>query len=46
VADLIVIDGDPASDIRLLLDPQRIRMVIQGGGIVAESPRARELSAA
>jgi imidazolonepropionase-like amidohydrolase len=46
VADLIVIDGDPASDIRLLLDPQRIRMVIQRGSIVAESPRARELSAA
>jgi imidazolonepropionase-like amidohydrolase len=46
VADLIVIDGDPASDIRMLLDPQRIWMVIQGGSIVAESSRARELSAA
>ncbi len=46
VADLLVIDGDPASDIRMLLDPQRIWMVIQGGSIVADSPRARELSAA
>jgi imidazolonepropionase-like amidohydrolase len=46
VADLLVIDGDPASDMRMLLDPQRLWMVIQGGSIVADRPRARELSAA
>jgi imidazolonepropionase-like amidohydrolase len=46
VADLLVIDGDPASDVRMLLDPQRIWMVVQRGSIVAGRPRARELSAA
>ncbi|MGN6872425.1 MAG: amidohydrolase family protein [Solirubrobacteraceae bacterium] len=46
VADLLVLDGDPASDVRMLLDPQRISMVIQGGSIVADRPRPRELSAA
>jgi imidazolonepropionase-like amidohydrolase len=46
VADLIVVDGDPASDVRMLLDPQRIWMVVQDGKIVSERPRARELSAA
>ncbi len=46
VADLLVVDGDPASDVRMLLDPQRIWMVIQGGSIVAGRSRARELSAA
>jgi imidazolonepropionase-like amidohydrolase len=45
-ADLIVIDGDPASDVRMLLDPDRIWMVIQAGNVVAGRQRARELSAA
>ena len=46
VADLVVIDGDPTLDVRVLLDPQRIWMVIQGGNVVAGRPRGRELSAA
>jgi imidazolonepropionase-like amidohydrolase len=46
VADLLVIDGDPDSDLRMLLDPQRIWMVIQAGKIVADRPRAQELSPA
>ena len=46
VADLLVIDGDPSLDVRMLLHPQRIWMVIQGGNVVAGRPRGRELSAA
>jgi imidazolonepropionase-like amidohydrolase len=34
VADLIVVDGDPLGDIRLLRDPARITMVIQDGKVV------------
>jgi imidazolonepropionase-like amidohydrolase len=34
-ADLVVVDGDPLADIRLLQDPARIRMVVQGGRLVA-----------
>ena len=32
-ADLIVVDGDPVSDIRVLQDLERIRMVMKGGNI-------------
>jgi imidazolonepropionase-like amidohydrolase len=46
VADLLVIDGDPAADVRMLLDPQRIWMVVQNGSVVRDRRRARELSAA
>jgi hypothetical protein len=35
VADLVVVDGDPITDIRVLLRPSRIRLVIRGGVIVA-----------
>jgi imidazolonepropionase-like amidohydrolase len=35
VADLIVVDGDPLTDMRVLLAPERIWMVIQGGELVA-----------
>jgi len=34
VADLLVIDGDPLADVRVLLQPEKIRMVIQGGETV------------
>ncbi|HEY4827588.1 MAG TPA: amidohydrolase family protein [Solirubrobacteraceae bacterium] len=34
VADLLVVDGDPLDDVGVLLRPERIRMVIQGGEIV------------
>jgi imidazolonepropionase-like amidohydrolase len=35
VADLLVVDGDPLADIRVLNDPARIWLVLQGGRIVA-----------
>ena len=35
VADLVVLDGDPLADIRLLQDRARIRIVLQGGRLVA-----------
>jgi imidazolonepropionase-like amidohydrolase len=35
VADLLVVDGDPVAEPRLLLDPERIRLVLQGGVRVA-----------
>jgi imidazolonepropionase-like amidohydrolase len=41
VADLLVIDGDPLADVRMLCDPERVWMVIQGGKVVAAGdPRA------
>jgi imidazolonepropionase-like amidohydrolase len=33
-ADLVVLDGDPLADIRLLQDRARIRIVLQGGRLV------------
>jgi len=39
VADLLVIDGDPLADVRMLRDPERIWMVIQGGKVVAGGDR-------
>ena len=35
LADLIVLDGDPLADIRVLQDQERIRAVVKGGRIVA-----------
>jgi imidazolonepropionase-like amidohydrolase len=35
VADLLVVDGDPIADGRVLCDPERIWIVVQGGAIVA-----------
>jgi imidazolonepropionase-like amidohydrolase len=37
LADLLVVDGDPLADPRLLLDPARIRLVFQAGRPVAGS---------
>jgi imidazolonepropionase-like amidohydrolase len=34
-ADLLVIDGDPLADVRVLRDPERMWMVVQGGKVVA-----------
>jgi imidazolonepropionase-like amidohydrolase len=39
VADLLVIDGDPLADVRMLCDPERVWMVIQGGKVVAGRDR-------
>jgi len=38
-ADLLVIDGDPTRDVRVLLDKKRIKAVILGGRVIA--PQAR-----
>jgi imidazolonepropionase-like amidohydrolase len=44
VADLIVVDGDPLADVRVLCEPSRIRMVIQAGKIVFGQARAPVLT--
>lgn len=36
-ADLVVVEGDPSSDIRLLADPRRLAFVIQAGAVVARN---------
>jgi imidazolonepropionase-like amidohydrolase len=46
VADLLVLDGDPLADVGLLRQPERIRMVIQGGKVVAGQGETRELAPA
>ena len=35
LADMVIVDGDPSVDIRLLLDPARIVTVIKGGAVVS-----------
>ena len=35
VADLLVVDGDPLDDPSILLEPDRVRLVIQAGRVVA-----------
>jgi imidazolonepropionase-like amidohydrolase len=45
-ADLIVVDGDPLADVRMLCDPERIWMVVEGGNVVAGDPRAATLTPA
>jgi imidazolonepropionase-like amidohydrolase len=37
VADVLVVEGDPLADIRVLNDPSRVWLVVQGGRIVAGS---------
>ena len=36
-ADLIVVDGDPVADVRVLNDPSRITMVMKAGALVKGS---------
>ncbi|KWX67331.1 amidohydrolase family protein [Mycobacterium sp. NAZ190054] len=40
IADILVIDGDPLANIRVLQDKRRIETVIQGGKIVVFNERA------
>jgi len=35
LADLVVADGDPLADVKLLQNPERIALVLKGGEIVA-----------
>ncbi len=35
LADMVIVDGDPSVDIRVLLDPARIVTVIKGGEVVS-----------
>jgi imidazolonepropionase-like amidohydrolase len=46
VADLLVVDGDPLADVRILRDPERISTVVQGGKIVAGHPRSPAFTSA
>jgi imidazolonepropionase-like amidohydrolase len=46
VADLLVVDGDPLADVRMLCDPERIWMVVQDGRVVGGRARAQELAPA
>jgi imidazolonepropionase-like amidohydrolase len=39
LADLLLIDGDPTRDIRILQDRQRIKMIMQGGRLHKSPPR-------
>jgi len=46
IADLLVIDGDPLADIRVVSDAARVWMVVQGGAIVVgRSPAAMAVPA-
>ena len=40
-ADLLVVDGDPLRDVRMLADPERIRLVLLEGRLVAGSESDR-----
>ena len=39
VADLLIVDGDPLEDPSLLLDPERIHLVLQAGSPMGEARR-------
>jgi imidazolonepropionase-like amidohydrolase len=41
LADLIVVDGNPLDDIKILLEPQRIELVLKGGGVCVDRRTAR-----
>jgi imidazolonepropionase-like amidohydrolase len=36
LADLVVVDGNPLDDVKLLLEPARIQMVVQSGAIAVD----------
>jgi imidazolonepropionase-like amidohydrolase len=36
LADLIVVDGNPLDDVKVLLEPQRIELVLKGGVVCVD----------
>ena len=36
LADLIVVDGNPLDDVKVLLEPQRIELVLKGGAVCVD----------
>ena len=47
LADLVVVDGNPLADLKLLLEPERIHLVLKGGEIAVDrrAPATRKGSA-
>ena len=43
LADLVVVDGNPLDDVKVLLEPERIQLVVKGGAVCADrrGPRPR-----
>ena len=39
LADVVVVNGNPLDDVRVLLDPARIELVLKGGRICARAGR-------
>jgi imidazolonepropionase-like amidohydrolase len=46
VADLLVVNGDPLVDVRILCAPERVWMVVQEGRVMAGPGNTRELTPA
>ncbi|MFT8244920.1 amidohydrolase family protein [Roseomonas sp. BN140053] len=42
LADLLLVDGDPLQDIRVLEDPARLRLIMQDGAIIKHDTRPRK----
>jgi len=36
LADLVVVDGNPLDDVKVLLEPERIQLVVKGGAICTD----------
>ena len=36
LADLVVVDGNPLDDVKLLLEPERIPLVLKGGAVCVD----------
>jgi imidazolonepropionase-like amidohydrolase len=44
IADLIVVDANPLDDIKVLQDPEKIKMVFKDGKLISEKSRRRHAS--
>jgi imidazolonepropionase-like amidohydrolase len=36
LADLVVVDGNPLDDVKVLLEPERIQLVVKGGTVCVD----------